>query len=221
MIRRLNKVTQFWEQQKATIQSMHLKSGAALCNQQEVEEIIGYLPDLRGKNVLDLASGIGRFTRHFSKFSNHLTSVDLMQKYVEKNREDHIDCLNVTYICSDVMNLIFPENTFDFIFCNWIFLYLTDAETKIIIDRIYNWLRPEGKLFFRETCEIKKMKSKKSNYYANYRPYSYYDNLVKKAFSILHSNHIKTYVDFFSDPLQEFWLVKKNAAARDERHKIR
>jgi phosphoethanolamine N-methyltransferase len=37
---------------------------------------------------------------------------------------------NITFICADVTTLDFPEGTFDFVFSNWLMMYLTDEEVQ-------------------------------------------------------------------------------------------
>lgn len=40
----------------------------------------------------------------------------------------------------------------DFIFSNWLLMYLSDDELKTFIKKSLSWLRPGGFLFFRESC---------------------------------------------------------------------
>lgn len=42
--------------------------------------------------------------------------------------------------------------SFDFIFSNWLLMYLSDEELKSIVEKMLSWLRPGGFLFFRESC---------------------------------------------------------------------
>ena len=81
---------------------MYKRANAPYLDIHEKAEIIAYLPNLKQKKVLDLGSGIGRFTRHFASEAKHVTSTDLMPHFVEKNKQDHADLSNVTYLCSDV-----------------------------------------------------------------------------------------------------------------------
>lgn len=43
----------------------------------------------------------------------------------------------------------------DFIFSNWLMMYLSDEELKSFIEKILGWLRPGGFLFFRESCNYR------------------------------------------------------------------
>lgn len=202
---RKKEVIRFWSQQPATVESMCLRANVRDLAQEEQSELLSYLPHLQGGTLLELASGIGRMTRYFSSQARHLTSVDLVAHFIEKNRKDHADCLNVDWICADAMDLNFKRETFDLIFCNWLFMYLKDAETKQLIERIYNWLKPSGQLFFRESCALKTTTKK----HVTYRSLGYYDSLIKKRFRLIREGHLHTYVKYFSTPLQCYWLGQK------------
>jgi phosphoethanolamine N-methyltransferase len=176
----------------------------------EKAEIISYLPGLQGKRVLDLGAGIGRFTRHFASQAEHLTSADMMPQFVEKNRKDHSDFTNIDYICSDAMQLQLPASSFDFIFIHWLLMYLEDEQMKLLVQSIHRWLKPQGELFFRESCAVVRTESSAKGYYAHYRSLAEYDALVKKRFTLLKEGHVKAYVYAFADPMQCYWHCRKN-----------
>jgi Methyltransferase domain. len=101
------------------------------------------------------------------------------------------------------------ENSLDFVFLNWLLMFLEDDETEILMNRIYKWLKPGGELFFRESCAIIRSKGETGGYYAHYRPLSFYDSLVAKKFTLIKEGHINTYLLNFADPLQCYWHSKK------------
>ena len=177
---------------------------------EEKAELLGLLPDLKGKRILDLASGIGRFTRDFSSKAHHVTSVDFTPAFVKKNRRDHRDCPNVEYICSDVMNLSFNNNSFDLIFCNWLLIYLDDHEVARLFERVNRWLQADGALFFRESCNLVRTKSRSPGYFAHYRTMREYDEFLKNNFQIIKDGQLNTYIDWFGDPFQCYWHCRKN-----------
>ncbi len=198
----------FWETREASVNSMYLNSMGESLDEEERREIIGYLPDLKGKKILDLGSGIGRFTRFFASQAGYLTTVDMASHFVDKNRKDHADFKNVTFLCSDAMELSMEEDSLDFVFLNWLFMYLEDSEIEVLMDRIQRWLKPEGELFFRESCSATRQMSNDPTYYVHYRELSYYDEIVKKRFALLKEGHIQAHVDAFANPLQCFWYCK-------------
>lgn len=205
----MNSARKFWEKQQPTVTCMLLNSQADQVSALEQEEIIRYLPDLKGGEILELGSGIGRYTSHFATNCDHLTSIDLVPQFVEKNRLTHSHFQNIDFLCSDVMNLSFEEHSFDFIFMNWLFMYLEDDEVSLLIIRIHSWLKPQGQFFFRESCALVRSKAKLHGYSAHYRTARQLEGFLKK-FAILKEDYIKTYVDFFADPMQLYWLCKKN-----------
>lgn len=189
---------------------MYLRENASDLNEYEKAELLSYLPNFKGKKVLELAAGIGRFTRYFASQADHFTAVDIAPQFIEKNREDHVDCKNVSFICSDAMDLSFLDQSFDFIFCNWLFMFLEDDEVERLMGRIYRWLNPQGALFFRESCDFLRSKSSKERYFAHYRAIFEYDTLVKKSgFTLLKEGHIQAYIFAFGDPFQCYWSCRK------------
>jgi phosphoethanolamine N-methyltransferase len=209
MRRRIDKVALYWKEQDPTLQAMYKRSNARYLDIHEKAEIISYLPPLTEKKVLDLGAGIGRFTRHFASAADHVTSTDMMPHFLQKNRRDHADLTNITYICSDVMKLKLEESSFDFIFLHWLLMYLEDAQMKLLMKRIHRWLKPQGEIFFRESCAVKRIKNTQSGYYAHYRTLAEYDALIKD-FTLLKEGHIQAYVHAFADPLQCYWHCRKN-----------
>jgi phosphoethanolamine N-methyltransferase len=54
-----------------------------------------------------------------------------MQSFTDMNKEvNGSQYQNTSFICADVTTLEFPDNSFDFIFSNWLFMYLTDSEVE-------------------------------------------------------------------------------------------
>ena len=54
-------MTEYWQEHSkdASIEEMMLDSSAAELTKEETPEILSYLPDYRGKAVLELGAGIG------------------------------------------------------------------------------------------------------------------------------------------------------------------
>ncbi len=206
---RKEQVSSFWIQQPAVVDSMYLRKNSASFAEEEQNELISLLPDLSQKTVLELASGIGRLTRHLSSRARHLTSIDFISHFVEKNRRDHAACLNVDWVCADVMHLELEKHSLDVVFFNWLLMYLEDSEMKVLMQKISDWLRPGGYLFFRESCALKTARGKKSDYYVTYRSLSDYDKLIQEHFVLIREGHIQAYVNHFADPFQCFWLGQK------------
>ena len=206
----INEARLYWKEQEANLPSMFRKINADSLDAMELKEMTGYFPDLKGKRILELASGIGRYTRFFSERAHHLTTVDLVEQFVKKNRETHADCRNVEWICSDAMQLQLKEKSLDFIFSNWLFMYLEDREVRQLIDQLHRALSPNGELFFRESCDLLRSMSQKPGYFAHYRTIGEYTDLLEKKWKILKEGEMKTYIYCFCDPFQCFWHARKH-----------
>lgn len=204
---RVEQVLLFWKEQDPSITSMHLRHNAEEFDEEEKAEVMSYLPPLEGKEILELASGIGRFTHPLSQRGRHVTAVDFAPQLLQKNQKESPRD-NISFLCCDVMNLSFSEKSFDFIFFNWLLMYLEDDEIEILIQRVNQWLKPGGELFFRESCALKRFQRKTSGYYATYRTLSDYDTLVK-SFSLIKEGSIQTYIHYFADPFQAYWHCQK------------
>lgn len=85
--------------------------------------------------------------------AKHLTTVDFMADYVEKNRQRNGHNAHVEFLRADVTELQLPtDQKFDVIFSNWLLMYLSDDEIKILTRNMLSWLKDGGYLFIRESC---------------------------------------------------------------------
>ncbi|XP_026213181.1 phosphoethanolamine methyltransferase isoform X1 [Anabas testudineus] len=218
-----NQMTEFWKEHSkdATVEEMMLDSRARELTQQELPEILCMLPSLNGCRVLELGAGIGRFTKHLLTKAAHVTAVDFMESFVERNRQDNGHHSNATFIQADVTKLDFPQNSIDFIFSNWLLMYLSDEELKCFIQKILGWLRPGGFFFFRESCNYRSGDSKRDFNPTCYRTDPQYSQLVttpqveepegglKFGFDIVLKKKVQTYVEMKNNPNQICWLLEK------------
>ncbi|MEM9272207.1 MAG: methyltransferase domain-containing protein [Cyanobacteria bacterium P01_F01_bin.143] len=142
----------YWQKQQANIHGMMLNPEAEELHHHEKKQIISCLPNLADKTVLELGAGIGRFTTDFAGQAKSVTAVDFNQNFIQANKENNTNHSNIIYQCENAINLSFPKETFDFVFVNWLLMYLEDNDASKIIEHIYQWLKPEGQLFLRESC---------------------------------------------------------------------
>jgi len=198
----------FWKQREANLQSMFLNSKAEEIHPLEQKEIKGYLPDLHSKTILELGSGIGRYTGYFANVAKKVVSVDFIEQFVEKNKKTHEQYSNIEFICADAMEVAFSPNRFDFIFINWLFMYLADQEIIFLRDRIYEWLKPKGEFFFRESCALRTI-GPSSHDPATYRSLHFYTHLFDQKFTLIKEGSMQVSIQTFANPFQCFWLFKK------------
>jgi hypothetical protein len=71
----------FWSDKPDTVEGMMLDTNAAEIDTEESPEIISYLPDLQGKDVLEIGSGIGYVqSKHFTEYQPLFRVVALQAK---------------------------------------------------------------------------------------------------------------------------------------------
>ncbi|KAM3612427.1 uncharacterized protein V6R79_008077 [Siganus canaliculatus] len=218
-------MTEFWKEhsKSATVEEMMLDSRAQELTQQELPEILSMLPPITGCRVLELGAGIGRFTSHLLTKAQHVTAVDFMESFVEKNRQNNGHHSNVTFIQADVTKMDVPKNSIDFIFSNWLLMYLTDEELMAVTEKMLSWLRPGGFLFFRESCNHRSGDSKRDFNPTYYRTDAQYSQLVSSVqieeskegknfgFDVVLKKNVRTYVEMKNNPNQICWLLEKVA----------
>src|SRR4051812_14620913 len=98
----MDEVLSFWMSQEPKIENMLLRQDAAEVDLLERPEVLSYLPNYKGFNVLDLGSGIGRFTGELAKFANRVTAVDLCQQFIKQNRQNNLRYENIDYLIKDI-----------------------------------------------------------------------------------------------------------------------
>ena len=124
---------EFWEEHshKATVVEMMLDTEAEKIGQKEIPEIISLLPEIKGKDVLELGAGIGwemwtsannfavlnitsfsRFTAFIAKQAKSVVAVDFMESFIKKNEEDNSKFKNATFLQRDVTKLEQEENRY-------------------------------------------------------------------------------------------------------------
>lgn len=204
---RREKTTQFWGSLPSEEKTMILDSRDELMKQDR-EETLRLLPSLKNQDVLEIGGGIGRLTGHLADQANTLVCVDIIEKFLVKNWEKNKDRKNIQYILSDAMDLNFAPNQFDFVFINWLLMYLKDKEVVQLRDRIFRWLKSEGILFFRESCHIKSVALNGIGF-AAFRQLHNYTQTFDVKFRMLRQDHFRCYVDLIADPYQCYWIYQK------------
>ncbi|XP_054890676.1 phosphoethanolamine methyltransferase isoform X1 [Poeciliopsis prolifica] len=216
-------MTEFWKEhsQAATVEEMMLDSRAKELTENELPEILSMLPPLEGRRVLELGAGIGRFTSHLLTKAAHVTAVDFMQSFVDKNRQSNGHHSNVSFVQADVTKLDIPQHSIDFIFSNWLLMYLSDEELKSFMKKMLNWLQPGGFLFFRESCNHRSGDCKRDFNPTCYRSEAQYTHLATSVqvealeggqnfgFDIVFKKRVQTYVEMKNNPNQMCWLLQK------------
>ncbi|XP_048364808.1 phosphoethanolamine N-methyltransferase 3-like [Sphaerodactylus townsendi] len=212
---------QFWQEHSkaSSLEEMMLDSSAQQLTQEDVAEILGLLPCVEGLVVLELGAGIGRFTGPLADLACHVTAVDFMESFVTHNQKENGHRPNVVFLQADVTSLELPTQSFDLIFSNWLFMYLSDAELSKLAQKMLNWLCPGGYLFFRESCFHQSGDSPRAFNPTLYRSPKEYNCLLTSAqkilgdklygFEIVLSRSVQTYVKRKQNRNQVCWLLQK------------
>ncbi|VDK18153.1 unnamed protein product [Anisakis simplex] len=132
--------------------AMMLNSSADDFEEEEREYILSCLPDLHGKDVVDIGAGIGRFTTMFARAARHVLSCDFMASFMRKNQERNEHFSNITYQVIDAVHLKLKPNSVDLVFTNWLLMYLNDEEVIEFLLNVLESIRPNGFLHLRESC---------------------------------------------------------------------
>jgi phosphoethanolamine N-methyltransferase len=174
----------------------------------ERTEIISYLPDLRGKRILEPAAGIGRFTTYFASVAEHITAIDFVVKFIKKNIKASLSFLNTTHHIGNMMDVDIENESFDLVFVNWLLMYLGDDDARVLCERIEKWLKPEGELFLRESC-VSASNPNRPHSHAHYRDPEFYEDLFIQKFSLLSKGNVVIYEQRYANSNQRWWLFKK------------
>ena len=102
------------------------------------------LPDLRGKQVLDLGCGFGWFCRFAAgEGAASVRGVDVSEKMLERARRETGDS-RITYERADLESYAPPTGTFDLAYSSLAFHYLSDLAG--LFARLHPALKPGGAL---------------------------------------------------------------------------
>jgi ubiquinone/menaquinone biosynthesis C-methylase UbiE len=120
---------------KTTLKDMKRHQGMA-------KQLVGKIP-ANGK-VLEIAPGPGYFGIELSKLGNfQITGLDISQSFVEIARRNAAEAgVRVDFRQGNASNMPFPDNTFDFTFCQAAFKNFSEPVRAIA--EMYRVLRPGG-----------------------------------------------------------------------------
>lgn len=172
------------------------------------QETLALLPSFTQARIVELACGIGRFSGELAKRASRLTCIDIIPDFLDMNRKAHACLGNVDFLLADAMDVDFEKESVDFVFVNWLLLYLTDQETECLTEKISNWLNNKGQVFIRETCAYEKIEPTPDNP-STYRPRHYYEKLFQKDFRILLKGNYSCWLEYVNQPFSSYWLLER------------
>jgi phosphoethanolamine N-methyltransferase len=201
---------EFWQSQPKNNRAMILNWEQEDLPTFDRSEIIATLPPLRGKRILELGAGVGRFTRTLARDAERVVAVDFVRGFLTKNRNSHKMNAKVMYLCASAEQLAFKRKAFDFVFTNWLFMYLETSQVKVLFQRIHGWLDHGGHFFLRESCEAPStLQGSECVTVTHYRRCEFYDSLIANYFSVRESGYVQIYKRIYNNPNQLFWVCEK------------
>jgi 2-polyprenyl-3-methyl-5-hydroxy-6-metoxy-1,4-benzoquinol methylase len=174
-------------------------------SQLRLERCLGFpIAELKGKNLLEVGSGAGRFTELFIKGGAQVHTVDLSNA-VEVNKENVGQPDNYAIAQASVYELPFPKASFDIVLCLGVIQHTPDSEKTI--ESLWSMVKPGGLLVIDHYIW-------RINYYFN--PATYYRLVLKELKPQTSKKIVDALVNFFFPlhwafrniaPLE--WLLKR------------
>ena len=90
-------------------------------------QVLGMLGSVKGKRVMELGAGIGRFTGDLGAQAKSVLALDFMQRLIEENERKHGHMGNITFKAGDACELEAEPESFEVVFTNWLLMYLGKA----------------------------------------------------------------------------------------------
>lgn len=103
----------------------------------------GRLASIKGKRVLEVGSGAGRFTEILLKHGAIVDSCDYSSA-VEANAKNNGQSGNLTIVQADVRHLPFPPASYDYVVCLGVIQHTPNPEETI--EHLWRMVRPGGAL---------------------------------------------------------------------------
>jgi SAM-dependent methyltransferase len=101
------------------------------------------LAGLKEKVVLDAGCGMGRHAREMARFANQVVALDF-SRAIDQAARNTVDLKNVDCVQADLLNLPFPDATFDYVYSLGVLHHLEDTDRAIA--GLVRTLKPGGRL---------------------------------------------------------------------------
>ena len=102
----------------------------------------------RKKDFLDLGCGLGRHTIQFAKAGFNTAGFDLSEESIRRTAEyAKAEKLDITLKVGDMLELSYPDASFDCILCRNVISHTDTAGMRQIVEELKRVLRPEGECY--------------------------------------------------------------------------
>lgn len=165
-------------------------SGITLTSDRFFKDTQWSLADLKGRRVLEIGSGAGRFTEILLSTGALVYSFDYSAA-VEANFANHGQHENLLLFQGSVYEIPFPDDFFDFIFCFGVLQHTPDP--PMALSCMVKKMKPEGKIAVDNYPAGSSKTTKRPN--SNYRK-------VARRLSFLSPKNLFQFVRFY----HQFWF---------------
>ncbi|HJP93956.1 MAG TPA: class I SAM-dependent methyltransferase, partial [Pyrinomonadaceae bacterium] len=104
---------------------------------------------VKGKQVLELACGTGRWTKYLARWAAHTLAVDAAAEALQIN-ENQIRAANVEYIQADLFSWR-PDKSFDVVFFSFWLSHIPPQRFAPFWQNVSRALKPDGCVFFMDS----------------------------------------------------------------------
>jgi len=99
----------------------------------------------KGKKILEVGSGAGRFTELIASTADELYTVDASEA-IDYNKKNNSKFDNIHFTQADLFNIPFEDGMFDYVICVGVIQHTPN--TLMAIDNLWKKVKPGGKLIF-------------------------------------------------------------------------
>lgn len=132
-----------------SVMSLRLDEGKCLTETLRLKEaVFNTLGDLSGKKILEVGTGVGRFTDDLASQSKEVYSIDISRPMLNRSR-NVCQNSNISFLFADAGVLPFQNQVFDLVFEVTLLTHVVDDKKfTAIIDEAKRTLKPLGTIFF-------------------------------------------------------------------------
>ena len=194
------KVKNFWEKREDSLRSVAFESIANLEEdpdnlkvkiKEESAKVFEWLPDIKGKRILDLGAGVGQWSFRFSeRRAEAVTAVEFTESLSRIGRDEvqRRQCSNIEFVVSPAEEFRTNE-TYDIVFISGLFVYLNDDQVESLVANLPTYCHENTIVLLRDGTgvngrhEINDQFSEhlQADYSATYRTRDQYRALFEKA----------------------------------------
>jgi len=124
----------------------------------EMEEdiLLPIIEDVKGKTIMDVGCGNGRYSLIFAKAGANVTGVDLTPEMIASAQQKaSTDGLEIDFICDDILGVNLAPNRFDLIFSSLAITHIEDLTE--LLRKLKPALKSDGRIIFSDIHPCFKM----------------------------------------------------------------